>query len=185
MASKSYRCSVKPFGGVPPHQGFTNLSVMRSDSPMACVCACSVAGPAISGGRRCTLMSSGVALHIERHALAAHDAGRRIPALHIGGVSPTCLPCLMEPDIECRSPPDFAVGGRADAMSRVCNGRRKRCCQRRTPAPQLQRFAEGSLPGARREPCARPRRAARQFSGSCRRFAAIPSNASRRNFGGM
>jgi hypothetical protein len=47
------------FHGVCDHQGFTNLSVMRSDSPMACIVACSASGPDRSGGSRCTMMSSG------------------------------------------------------------------------------------------------------------------------------
>jgi hypothetical protein len=47
------------FDGVCDHQGFTNLSVMRSDSPMACIVACSASGPDRSGGSRCTMMSSG------------------------------------------------------------------------------------------------------------------------------
>src|ERR1700726_477394 len=55
----AWESGAKAFDGVCDHQGFTNLSVMRSDSPMACIFACSAAGPDRSGGRRCTLMSSG------------------------------------------------------------------------------------------------------------------------------
>src|SRR5690242_5460960 len=42
-----------------PIQGFTNFNVIRSDSPIAFIFACSASGPDRSGGSRWMLMSSG------------------------------------------------------------------------------------------------------------------------------